>query len=275
MYVGRTKNLQQRFLQHSHLTKEVAKIEYIECQTEADMVWREIYYINLYYNMLSSNISNVYDNGKITTINLKDKWREYKIIQSQRTLEDDLLVKNHTNYVHNLPTYNYTTLIHIIENEKLNKIGKSKYSLSREWYKKHQNDIQIKLLKNNVTNFFRNMTTDTHSINNLWTTYPEFRLLIKSKGYTKGYVAPNEIDSDLYIHKHNLAYLSNIFYPPNIGNIGVDEDGYALSEMLQFIWRSAIRDGNEIWVYIPSIRMRTLLRQWIINNSNQKMEENH
>ena len=49
--------------------------------------------------------------------------------------------------------------------------------------------------------------------------------------------------------------------------VAVDEDGYALSEMLQFIWRSAIRNGEEIWVYIPSIRMRNLLKQWIEENS--------
>ena len=49
--------------------------------------------------------------------------------------------------------------------------------------------------------------------------------------------------------------------------ITIDEDGYALSEMLQFIWRSAIRDGKEIWIYIPSVRMRSLLKQWINENS--------
>ena len=49
--------------------------------------------------------------------------------------------------------------------------------------------------------------------------------------------------------------------------IAVDEDGYALSEMLQFIWRSAIRDGKEIWIYVPSIRMRGLLERWIDEKS--------
>ena len=39
--------------------------------------------------------------------------------------------------------------------------------------------------------------------------------------------------------------------------------------MLQFIWRSAIRDGKEIWIYIPSIRMRTLLKKWIKENPLQ------
>ena len=45
--------------------------------------------------------------------------------------------------------------------------------------------------------------------------------------------------------------------------INVDEDAYALSIMVQWIWRSAIRDGDEIYLYIPSRRMRTLLEKWI------------
>ena len=48
--------------------------------------------------------------------------------------------------------------------------------------------------------------------------------------------------------------------------IQTDEDTYAVSEMLQFIWRSAVREGNEIWVYIPSSRMRQLLKDWIEAN---------
>jgi hypothetical protein len=54
--------------------------------------------------------------------------------------------------------------------------------------------------------------------------------------------------------------------------IQTDEDTYAVSEMLQFIWRSAIREGNEIWVYIPSSRMRELLIKWIAENPMSKGE---
>lgn len=45
--------------------------------------------------------------------------------------------------------------------------------------------------------------------------------------------------------------------------VEVDEDMYALSIMVQWIWRSAIRDGNEVYLYIPSSRMRSLLISWI------------
>ena len=46
--------------------------------------------------------------------------------------------------------------------------------------------------------------------------------------------------------------------------VEVKQDGYALSEMLQWIWRSAIRtEDGEIWVYIPSRRMRSLFKAWL------------
>ena len=43
----------------------------------------------------------------------------------------------------------------------------------------------------------------------------------------------------------------------------LDEDAYALSEMLQLIWRSRIRNGENINVYIPSKRMRDLFKEWL------------
>ena len=61
----------------------------------------------------------------------------------------------------------------------------------------------------------------------------------------------------------------NRFANPNIiqlfnkTGIEFDEDGYALSEMIQWIWRSAIREGKPIQLYIPSKRMRNLLIQWL------------
>ena len=66
-----------------------------------------------------------------------------------------------------------------------------------------------------------------------------------------------------------MIYLDNQFM--NVGEktfyhkhgIEADNDMYALSIMVQWIWRSAIRDGDEIYLYIPSRRMRTLLENWI------------
>ena len=45
--------------------------------------------------------------------------------------------------------------------------------------------------------------------------------------------------------------------------VSVDEDIWALSELIQWVFRSAIREGNNINIYIPSERMRNLLIEWL------------
>ena len=51
-------------------------------------------------------------------------------------------------------------------------------------------------------------------------------------------------------------------------DINFDEDLFALSALLQWIWRSQIRDGKPIQIYIPSERMRGLLKGWIGESVN-------
>ena len=179
VYVGRTGNLYQRFLQHEHLTDDIARIEYIECDSEAEMVWKEIYYINLYYNDLSTNISDVYLNGKMKDIGLNDKWRRYKY-KHQLENKDIGSLERYNKYVVEVPNYDYKSLIHIIDHEKLNDIGKDKYSVSQKWFNDHKYDGLVDKLRRNTTNFFRNITSSS-TTDNLWTTYEEFREEIKEK----------------------------------------------------------------------------------------------
>jgi hypothetical protein len=46
-------------------------------------------------------------------------------------------------------------------------------------------------------------------------------------------------------------------------SIEADETLFALSEMIQFVWRSRIREGHPICLYIPSERMRHLFTEWL------------
>ena len=45
--------------------------------------------------------------------------------------------------------------------------------------------------------------------------------------------------------------------------VNIDEETWALSELIQWLFRSAIREENEINLYIPSKRMRNLLQEWL------------
>lgn len=160
---------------------------------------------------------------------------------------------------------NLGNLIHILDNEKMNYPYRDKNALSKGWYESC-NDFSD--LKKHTYHFFFDLA-NTPSKQNMWTTFVDYKRYLKGKGYTKGFVACNARASNKYRGKTSVAYLVNRFANPVIKNffaeqgIYLDEEAFALSEMLQFIWRSAIRDGKEINIYIPSLRMRSLLVGWI------------
>jgi hypothetical protein len=54
------------------------------------------------------------------------------------------------------------------------------------------------------------------------------------------------------------SYLQDYAYPPN-------EDRFALSEMIQWIWRSRIRNDESINLCVLNKRMERLLRNWLDN----------
>lgn len=261
VYVGRTINLERRFMNHEQLTKDIKKIEYIECETQADMVWKEIYYINLFSNDFTLNKADLYHGG-VTDICLNDNWKTYRNNISVYNFDQNRIIKNQLlandkEFISKIP------LIHVVKNEKLNSIGNNRYDLSQKWFYDDHNKESLKRLSQNTTNYFRNVCK-AKSSECLWTTYDEFTPLITGKGFRKGFISLN--NTEVKTNGIYLAFLCNLFYKQSNG-IDVDEDGYALSEMLQFIWRSAIRDGKEIWCYIPSVRMRILFIEWIDKNS--------
>jgi hypothetical protein len=163
---------------------------------------------------------------------------------------------------------NYKNLIHIVDNEKLNQIGDLDTALSKGWYDRNQYNKLIKQLKNATGNFFKNYTK-TKSGSNLWTCFKKYKELVAGKGYAKGFLSSNMRATNEYRDRFAVAYLINKYFNPCIKNffvkngVEIDEDAFAISEMIQFIWRSAIREGNEIWLYIPSSRMRCLLLDWL------------
>lgn len=186
---------------------------------------------------------------------------------------DDLSSYTFTNEKTSYKIADYDKLIHIIDNKKLNQIGDMDTALSKSWYDRNQNNKLMYQLKNATGNFFKNYTK-TKSSDNLWTTFKKYKELISGKGYAKGFLSSNTRATNEYRDRVAVAYLLNKYFNPCVKNffikhgVEVDNDAYAVSEMLQFIWRSAIREGKEIWVYIPSSRMRNLLTDWI--NSENK-----
>jgi hypothetical protein len=149
----------------------------------------------------------------------------------------------------------------------LNNIGDPDYSLSSSWYDKKSKPT-ISKLKNNILNYFQNIQK-SKSNDNMWTTFEKQRGKLKGQGYTKGFVPCNARATNDFKHKNTLAYTVNRYVHPIIygffyeKGISVNQELFALSEMVQWVWRSAIREGKEISIYLPSKRMRQLLLTWL------------
>jgi hypothetical protein len=170
---------------------------------------------------------------------------------------------------------NVVNLIDIYEGKFNNigmKIGKSN-PLSKSWYtdKKKKNISIFNQIKSNTENYFRTIT-NTNSEHNMYTVFNSYQKYVKGKGFSRdkvNFVACNSRGTNKYKDKTALAYLINFYITPDIKqfvehyNIGFDEDLFSISSMLQWIWRSQIRDGKPINIYIPSERMRELLKSWI------------
>ena len=162
------------------------------------------------------------------------------------------------------------SLITIVEEDKLNGIGDDKYALSSTWFSKHADNNLINFLKKNVQSYFR-YVAKANSKDVLWTVFKSHEAKFKGRSYNKGFVSCNIRATNDYGDRHCLAYCVNIFLNPVVKkyfekyNIKVEEELYALSEILQWIWRSAIRNNESIIVYVPSSRMRRLLLDFLDN----------
>lgn len=173
---------------------------------------------------------------------------------------------------------NIKNKIHILENNKLNKIGEIYYdirnhphesSLSKTWY--DNNPDAFKNLSNNLVNYFINITKSKAS-ERLWTCFKEYIPKVRSRYVTEGYhLSSNARATNDYQDRTVLAYMINRYLDPFYNdffirkNINIDQDAFGFSEMLQWIWRSAIRNGQDIQIYIPSYRMRNLLKKYLEN----------
>lgn len=167
----------------------------------------------------------------------------------------------------------YKNLIDILNKENFNIIGEEPTSLCKNWFYHGVNDGKVNILQKKVYNFFHN-ETKTKTKFNLWTTYKSYAIDLEGKGYKGGFVPLNIMATNDYIETTAVAYLANIYFDPNIKgffvnhNIEVNEDLFALSELIQFLFRSAIRKKEKITLYIPSKRMRTLLIRWLDEEFN-------
>lgn len=167
----------------------------------------------------------------------------------------------------------YKDMIKVYDGKLNNNFPQKRTGLSATWFRAKINRDNMKQLKKNIYNYFSNIIK-AKSDTIMWTTYKECISRLKGKGYTNSFIPCNCRSTNEYVTKTNLAYCINVYLHPAVSQffkqhgVYINEDLYALSELLQWIWRSGIRDDKHINIYIPSNRMRTLLYNWMDENLN-------
>lgn len=164
-------------------------------------------------------------------------------------------------------------LVLIEEDRGLNAVGVKRGKsnpLSKGWFDadRRNGEVGTKKLHRATYTFFRHRCGTPSSLN-LWSTFNSRRKALQGKGYGRGFLACNARATNDYRERTSLAYLVNLYRHPFIrgyfedNGVSTSDDYFALATMTQWLWRSAIRDGNSIRVFVPSERMRGLLRNWL------------
>lgn len=233
-----------------------------------------------------------YHNVKYKKYSVENILNKYELV--------DYSIENELNYMNK-----YKKLINIYEHNKkdkgkdLNKIASKENALSVSWLKRADNERKREL-KDNIYNYFINKLK-SKSYDIMWTTFKDYRIVLSKKGYKectlqdkyenplkdgKGndikqncFVAFNARATNDYKFKKNLAYICNVYIHPDVEKffhlkgIEFNKEEYALSELIQWLFRSQIREGKPINIYIPSSRMRRLLINWL--NSAENISVNY
>lgn len=179
------------------------------------------------------------------------------------------------------PPIDLSDLIHIVDKPRMNAPFRGRNALSKTWYSRRSADDQnIKMIRRALNTFFTSMTKSDPA-HRIWTCFKDDKRKITGEQgkYSSSFLPMNIRATNEYREATAVAYLVNRFLDPNlvkffaVRGITIDNDQFALSEMIQFIWRSAIRDNQPITLYIPSERMRDLLVNWM-NSISHKGDNN-
>lgn len=183
----------------------------------------------------------------------------------------------------------YAELINLYDG-KYNELGEKPNAFTINWLKSYKNKHKLDEIKKIMLNYKRSVGATSDSV--MWTTskqYGIYQELEKQKGFKyihplteeekhlpereikklRQFVPCNARATNDYADRTTLMYLLDYRIRPELKyyfaaqNCELDENQIALNTLLQWIWRSAIRNKQPINVFIPSKRMRRLLCEWL------------
>lgn len=184
------------------------------------------------------------------------------------------------------------SILTIKEDRRLNEVGRRRTASTRErldgtprrplsasWFSK-ADDSALDALSRNLESFAKSCPGGISAF--AWTTLKARRERLQRARFRRedAWIPCNARASNEYRHKSHLAYMVDRYPNPVLAGyfrrsgVAINRDLFALSEMLQWLWRGCIREYDEeklMTVFIPSERMRGLLKLWLQCDSVEEL----
>lgn len=206
---------------------------------------------------------------------------QFQITSKDSKLDTDKLFKATAKKLINMPTAEKKQLYSYINSNK--KAVNLSYSFYTTQIQEEQNHIVLTQLKNNIKNVIENIfKLPIKERRIMWTIYKEYIDLIVKKQFDKpkcrhlnidNFVSISSKGTNDFADRNILIHLVDRYINPVLKNfinskcqklnIEFDENLYSLSELIQWIWRSQIRNNKPIYLYIASLRMFNLFNDWL------------
>lgn len=159
-------------------------------------------------------------------------------------------------------------LIEVMDDNKLNAVGATGKLSSSAFAHKDKKEVLSETMRRNLQNVFTNKWK-AKADDRLWTCFVANKKTIGGEKYLNQFLSYNYKATNDYMNVHHVAFLIDVHTNPNIveaseinSNSLMDQELYAVSSLIQFVFRSAVRKGESIKLYLPSLRMRELLERW-------------
>ena len=235
--------------------------------------FKDVYILTyMFYGQLQRYYFDLFNvKYKFYSVDFNIEKRKYELIQYVRPTQEEELQELREN----IHIYNKG----VNDKKDLNSIGEETGAFSSSWIKRHLADKSIlKIITNHAYNFYRNKCqSKTDKV--MWTCVKEFEKKLAVPKAKKQFVEVTCRATNNYGERDTLIYFANRYMNPvtyqffKSHGIKVDEDLWALSELIQWLFRSAIRRGKPVHLYIPSSRMRELLEKYLSGEAVAYFEE--
>jgi hypothetical protein len=166
------------------------------------------------------------------------------------------------------------------ENQDMIKLKENGATFSSSWFSDRASADDLKTMKKFADALYTRWYVAKKEVPSImYTVFKDYKKDVCGKGAKNklsladsGFVVKNAKASNAFVDYDHMIYWCNVYLHVSVNHylksiVGkskwLNEDEYALSEFIQWFFRSAIRENKPVKIYIASDRMRDMFLKWL------------